>query len=79
MENDIIEERMEGEVVEDWVDDETVENWIEENLKEFEEVGERLTIEALHWYDGAAKSIRSAYTGNLRTTAWRKEKKKEIK
>jgi hypothetical protein len=47
-------------------------------LKEFEEVKERLTIEALHWHDGVAKSIRSVYTGNSRTTAWRKEKKKRL-
>ncbi|GES98821.1 hypothetical protein PHYBLDRAFT_144584 [Rhizophagus clarus] len=77
IENDIIEERMEDEAVEDWVDDETVENWTEENLKEFEEVGERLTTEVLRWHDGAAKSIRAVYTGNSRTTVWRKKDEKK--
>ncbi|CAB4384512.1 unnamed protein product [Rhizophagus irregularis] len=76
IENDIIEEWMEGKAVEDWVNDETVKNWTEENLKEFEEVGERLTTEVLHWHDDAAKSIRAIYTGNSRTTAWRKKNKK---
>ncbi|CAB4388509.1 unnamed protein product [Rhizophagus irregularis] len=68
---------MEGEAVEDWVDDETVENWTEENLKEFEEVGERLTTEVLRWHDDAVKSIRVVYTGNSRTTAWRKKNEKK--
>ncbi|RGB22007.1 hypothetical protein C1646_776834 [Rhizophagus diaphanus] len=77
IENDIIKERMEGEAVEDWVDDETVKNWTEENLKEFEEVGERLTTKVLRWHDGAAKSIRVVYAGNSRTTVWRKKNEKK--
>src|SRR4051794_5080709 len=77
MENDIIEEWIEGEAVGDLTEGEAVGNWTEENLKEFEEVGKRLITEALHWHDGAANSIRAVYTGNSRTTMWRKEKEKK--
>lgn len=57
LENDIIEE--EGGVFGDLTECEAVENWTEENLKEFEEVGNRFITEALHWHDGAANSIRA--------------------
>ena len=38
---------------------------------------ERLTTEVLQWHNGAAKSIRAVYTGNSRTTVWRKKNKKK--
>ena len=76
MENDIIEERIEGEVVKDWIEGETAENWIEENLKEFEEVGKKLITKILCWHDGTARNIRAVYTGNSRTTIWRKKPEK---
>ncbi|PKK63535.1 hypothetical protein RhiirC2_788765 [Rhizophagus irregularis] len=67
LENSIIEEK--GEVFGDLTECEAVENWTEENLKEFEEVGNRFITKALYWHDGAANSIRAVYdTGKSRTT-----------
>ena len=76
MENNSIEEWIEGEVVRDLAKGKIVENWLEENLKKFEEVGKRLIIEALYWHDSTANSIRTVYTGNSRTTLWKKKRKK---
>ncbi|CAB4375167.1 unnamed protein product [Rhizophagus irregularis] len=64
--NGIIEEK--GGVFGDLTECEAVKNWTEENLKEFEEVGNRFITEALHWHDGTANSIKVVYTGKLRTT-----------
>src|SRR5438045_2539758 len=84
-ENEIIEEWIEDEVIKEWSEDETiklsrdeaVENWTEEDLKEFDVVGNRLITEALLWHEDATRSIRAVYTGNSRTTMWRKEKEKK--
>ncbi|PKK51098.1 hypothetical protein RhiirC2_800693 [Rhizophagus irregularis] len=73
----IIEEWIEGEVVGDLTEGEAVEDWTEESLKEFKEVEKRFITEALHWHDDAANSIRAVYTGNSRTTLWRKNKERK--
>src|SRR5579859_3983507 len=73
MENDIIEEWIESE---ERLDDEII-GWTGEELKEFDEVGRRLITETLHWYEDADHNIRAVYTGNSRTTVWRKEKEKQ--
>jgi len=58
---------------------ETDNYWTEKNLQEFEETGNRLINEVLHWHKDAANSIRAVYTGTSRTTTWRhKNKKKEL-
>jgi hypothetical protein len=72
-ENDIIEEWIESE---EWPDDGII-GWTGEELKEFDKVGKRLITEALHWYEGADHNIRAVYTGNSRTTVWRKGKEKQ--
>jgi len=46
-------------------------------LKEFDKVEKRLISEVLHWHEGVADSIRAVYTGNSRTTVWRKGKEKK--
>ncbi|CAG8696298.1 19023_t:CDS:2, partial [Rhizophagus irregularis] len=66
-----------GEVVGDLIEGEVVEDWTEESLKEFKEVEKRFITEALHWYDDVANSIRAVYTGNLRTTLWKKNKERK--
>src|SRR6266540_5651505 len=61
------------------MEEESVNYWTEEELKEFEEVGNRLITEALRWHENAANNIRAAYTEDSRTTIWRnKNKKKEL-
>ncbi|CAB4473944.1 unnamed protein product [Rhizophagus irregularis] len=66
MENNIIEEWIESE---EWLDDEII-DWTGEELKEFDKVGKRLITKALHWHE-------AVYTGNSRTTVWRKGKEKQ--
>ncbi|PKK62021.1 hypothetical protein RhiirC2_790992 [Rhizophagus irregularis] len=61
MENNIIEEWIESE---EWLDDEII-GWTGEELKEFDK------------HEGADHNIRAVYTGNLRTTVWRKGKEKQ--
>ncbi len=59
--------------------EEPVNYWTEEELKEFEEAGNRLITEALCWHENVANNIRAAYTEDSRTTIWRnKNKKKEL-
>ncbi|PKY48740.1 hypothetical protein RhiirA4_464411 [Rhizophagus irregularis] len=70
MENDIIEEWIESK---EWLDDKII-GWTGEELKEFDKVGKRLITEALHWHEGVDYNIRAVYTGNSRTTVWRKGK-----
>src|SRR3954464_2134956 len=62
---------------EERIEDEDINDWTKEDLNEFEKVGKRLITEVLHWHKNAASSIRAAYNGTSRTTAWRKKKKKE--
>jgi len=50
---------------------------MEENLKKFKDVGKKLVTETLYWHEDANHSIRAIYTGNLRITIWKKEKKKK--
>ncbi len=50
------------------MEEESVNYWTEEELKEFEEVGNRLITEALRWHENAANNIRAAYTEDSRTT-----------
>ncbi|CAG8742302.1 301_t:CDS:2, partial [Rhizophagus irregularis] len=73
MENNIIEEWIESE---EWLDDEII-GWTGEELKKFDKVGKRLITEALHWHKDADHNIRAVYTGNSRTTVWRKGKEKQ--
>ncbi|CAB4395572.1 unnamed protein product [Rhizophagus irregularis] len=73
MENNIIEEWIESE---EWLDDEII-GWTGEELKEFDKVGKRLIIETLHWHEDVDHNIRAVYTGNSRTTVWRKGKEKQ--
>ena len=88
--DEIIEERSEDEVVEKFaeneiienvisdneIEDETVEDWLKEDLEAFKEIGKRFINETLHWHEDASSNIRAIYTGDSRTTLWRKEKKK---
>jgi hypothetical protein len=46
-------------------------------LKEFEKVGKKLITEVLCWHEKATSSIRAAYNGTSRSTAWRNKRKKE--
>src|SRR6266498_3414260 len=45
----------------------TVNYWIEEDLKEFEEIENRLITKALHWHENVTSSIRAAYIKDSRT------------
>ena len=55
------------------VNTDTQEEWMEEDLREFEEVGERF----LRWHKDAGSNLRSIYTGASRTTIWRQDKEKK--
>jgi hypothetical protein len=70
------ENRLENEIDNKWPEDETI-DWTEEELKEFDKIEKKLISEVLHWHEDAACSIRAVYTGNSRTTIWRKGKKKQ--
>ncbi len=73
---EIVESETDGKIVgEAFEVDETIEMeeepvnyWTEEELKEFEEAGNRLITEALRWHENAANNIRAAYIGDSRTT-----------
>jgi hypothetical protein len=85
MEGEIDKEWSEGEIIEliedeavnGWIEDGIGKDWTEKDLKEFEDVGKKFVTETLRWHEDATHNIRAVYTGNSRTTTWRKEKKKE--
>src|SRR5881397_4023895 len=55
------------------VNTDTQEEWMEEDLREFEEVGERF----LRWHKDAGSNLRSIYTGASSMTIWRQDKVKK--
>ena len=70
--------QLENEIDDKQLEDKTIDQ-TKEKLKEFDKVEKKHISEVLHQHKDAACSIKVVYTGNSKTTIWRKVKKIRIR